>query len=355
MAEKTYQDNGEYEADPATYQDIQQAWNSKYNEIVAHEEAADLAEIAAEEGLPVPATQQQLTPATQQAQQDKQVAQTAIASAAKQIAQDEAQEAPARASVEELLEKARQEAAGLSEKRSLSAAEAELANARQELARLQAQIAQDPLGLLKGAGHDPLDLANRTYLSELGDQAPEDFKKKLEQSDLRQEFEAFKKAQEEREEAQRVEMQQRESQAVISQLDNELVQTVQNVPEQYEVVRRIAGNDPQYAYQALVEATTEYWKATGGKRFPTAQQALQIAEAGLARIERAVIGNKNTIAKTPAPESTQQPREQRLTKTLSDTETSERTSRREVEHDPTDFNYWAGKAVKAVLKKRVSK
>jgi hypothetical protein len=106
-----------------------------------------------------------------------------------------------------------------------------------------------------------------------------------------------------------------------------------------------------YAYEALVEATNQYYQASGGK-LPTAQQALQIAEAGLERLNRLFAQEQKTSdAETLATEGSQD-RKQSKSKTLSDSDTAERPSRRSAqEPDARDTNAWIRHGLRALERK----
>jgi hypothetical protein len=137
---------------------------------------------------------------------------------------------------------------------------------------------------------------------------------------------------------------------MISQLDNELVANVVNAPDATPLFKQAASRDQNYAYEALVEATNQYYQASGGK-LPTAQEALQIAEAGLERLSRLFVAQQqNSDAETQATEGAG--RKQAASKTLSDTDTAERPSRRSAQQpDAHDTDAW----IRSALRKTTTK
>ncbi len=352
MAERTYSDQGEYEASPEVFTEIQQAWNQKHQEIVAQEEAADIAEFQTQEAAPTPAPPVAKEP------------QTFEQAAAKILAKEEAPApaeappapAPAKESAAELLAKAREEAKRFEEARKYQQYEQEAKRYKEEKEQLLGRLAKKDPAVLRELGIDPIEYANSAYAEALGDQAPEDFKKKLDQTDVRSEIAALRQEIERRDREREEQAQLAQQQAYVQQYDQQLIAAVQNPPQQgYETFTRAAKKSPQVAYQALVDATTAYFKESGG-RFPSQEVAMQIAEAALGEIRAALLDEDTTIAKTPAKESKESElRKPQLTRTLSDTDTAERTSRREEIHDPMDFDYWAKQGVNEILRKRAQR
>jgi hypothetical protein len=259
-----------------------------------------------------------------------------------------AQAAPAPV-IEDLLAKARQEAEARAQQKQSRNFEQEIAQAKAEAEALKSRLARNPLEVIKEIGLNPIDLANYAYAEALGEDAPQEFRDKLNQTALERKVEDKLRELERREQEWQQAQQQRETQALIAQLDNELVASVHNVPESFSLMKQAAAQDQTYAYEALVEATNQYFQASGG-RLPTAQQAMQIAEAGLERLARLFKAQQKSDAPTQATEG-RETRKQSPTKTLSDTDTAEKPSRRAAQPEARDTDAW----IRGALRKTVEK
>lgn len=262
-------------------------------------------------------------------------------------AAEPAQAAPSPA-VEDLLAKARQEAEARSQQKQTRNFEQEIAQARAEAEALRGRLAKNPLAVIKELGLNPIDLANHAYAEALGEDAPQEFRDKLNQTALERKVEDKLRELDQREQQWQQAQQQRETQALISQLDNELVASVQNVPESFALMKQTAAQDQSYAYEALVEATNQYFQASNG-RLPTAQQAMQIAEAGLEKLARLFRSQQTSDADTQATEG-RETRKQSPTKTLSDTDTAEKPSRRAAQPEARDTDAWIRGALRKIEK-----
>lgn len=324
--------NGPHDkADDAVYDEIASVWDAKFQEAKAADEADAKAADAQEEAAPVETKADEAPPeaVTEQAQQPS-------------IIDD----------VDALLAKAREEAEARTRFKQERSFEEEVAKARAEAEALRSRLKQSPLEVIKELGLNPIDLANHAYAEALGDEAPPEFKQKLNQTSVERRVEEKLRELEQREQKWQQAQQQREVQAMIAQLDQELVATVHNAPDNHRLFKQAATRDQNYAYEALVEATNQYYQASGGK-LPTAQQALQIAEAGLERLNRlfAQEQQKSSDAETLATEG-KEDRKKSGSKSLSDSDTAERPSRRSSqEPDPRDTNAWIRAGLRALDRK----
>lgn len=317
--------NDAYSGDNETYGEIAAVWDAKFQEA---READEADAQAAQEGEP------------------------AVAEEAPEPAVEAAPpaESPTRVAADELLQRARQEAEERGRYRQERNFEQEIEAARREAESFKSRVRQSPLEVIKELGLNPIDLANMAYADALGDDAPEEFKSKLNQTSVERRVEDKLRELERREQEWQQAQQQREAQGMIAQLDNELVSTVLNAPDSYTLFKQAAINDQNYAYEALVEATNQYYQASGGK-LPTAQQALQIAEAGLERLNRIFSSKQNSDAETQATEG-DKGRKPPKTKSLSDTDTAEKPTRRsEQEPDARDTNAWIRAGLRAMEKR----
>ena len=325
--------NDPYKADDAAYDEIASVWDAKFQEAKAADDADALAAEAAEPALPPQEDDAADEDIGKPDNSPPALAQPDVVS-----------------DVDSLLAKAREEAEQRSRFKQERSFEQEIAQARAEAEALKTRFKQSPLEALKELGLNPIDIANHAYAEALGDDAPPEFKSKLNQTAAERKIEEKLRELEKRDQEWRQAQQQREVQAMISQLDNELVASVQNAPDNYSLFKQAASNDQNYAYEALVEATNQYYQASGGK-LPTAQQALQIAEAGLERLNRLFSGKQKTSdAPTQATEG--KDRKKSAGKSLSDTDTAERPSRRSSgEPDARDTNAWIRAGLRSIERK----
>lgn len=272
---------------------------------------------------------------------------TQSAALADEPEEDEVEDEP----YEDLLSQAKRAAAERSSQKEQSNYQSLLEQAKQEMQEFKDSLLKDPIGRLKELGYDPLDLANEAFERELGDDAPEDLKKKFSENNLERKIEArleeFEKRQKERE-AQEV---QRQIEASANQLDQEIVAQLQDVPEQYGTLAKAAKRDVQAAYQTVIDGIVEYANIT--EKLPTAQQALQIAEESLSRFARLISDEQETTPREEAPveEGT---RRQRNRPTLSDADTSERPNRRTDDEDPFDTEVAVKRAMRILDQRRRS-
>jgi hypothetical protein len=311
--------NDPYKADDSAFGEIAAVWDAKFQEAHAADEADATAALMAE--APIPAAEAPVE--TKEAPEPPK----------------EAPPADVVSDVDALLAKAREEAEARSRYKQERSFDQEIATARAEAEAFKSRLRQSPLEVIKELGLNPVDFANQAYAEALGDDAPPEFKSKLNQTAIERKVEAKLQELEKREQQWQQAQQQREVQAMISQLDNELVASVQNAPDNYSLFKQAAGRDQNYAYEALVEATNQYYQASGGK-LPTAQMALQIAEAGLERLNRLFSGQpKNSDAQTQATEG-KEDRKKSSSKSLSDTDTAEKPSRKAQEPDARDTDAW---------------
>jgi hypothetical protein len=320
--------NDPYKADDS-YEEVAAIWDAKFQEAKAADEADAVAADAVVEEAPVEEAEEP-APAPE-----------AVVQAQPDVVSD----------VDALLARAREEAAARSRYKQERSFEQEIAQAKAEAEALKSRIKQSPLEVIKELGLNPVDLANMAYAEALGDDAPPEFKSKLNQTSIERKVEEKLRELEQREQQWQQAQQQREVQAMISQLDNELVASVVNAPDTTPLFKQAASRDQNYAYEALVEATNQYYQASGGK-LPTAQEALQIAEAGLERLNRLFASQQNNSdAQTLATEG-KTDRKKSQTKSLSDTDTAERPSRRSSnEPDARDTNAWIRAGLRAIERK----
>jgi hypothetical protein len=321
--------NGPHDrADDAVYDEIANVWDTKFQEAKAADEVDAQAADAAEEVVAD-------APAEKLSKSDS------IEPVQPSIVDD----------VDALLARAREEAEARTRYKSERNFEQEITAARAEAEALKSRMRQSPLEVIKELGLNPIDLANFAYAEALGDEAPAEFKQKLNQTSVERRVEEKLRELEQREQKWQQAQQQREAQAMISQLDQELVASVHNAPDNYRLFKQAAGRDQSYAYEALVEATNQYYQASGGK-LPTAQVALQIAEAGLERLNRLFAQDKKSSdAETLATEG-KEDRKQSRSKSLSDSDTAERPSRRSSqEPDARDTNAWIRAGLRAIERK----
>ena len=323
--------NGPHDkADDAVYDEIASVWDAKFQEARTADEAdAQVAE-KAEEALPPAETKTEAAPAA---------------------VTEQPKPADIISDVDALLAKAREEAEARTRYKQERNFDQEIAQAKAEAESLKSRVKQSPLEVLKELGLNPVEIANLAYAEALGDEAPAEFKQKLNQTAVERRVEDKLRELEQREQKWQQAQQQREAQAMIAQLDQELVATVHNAPDNHRLFKQVANRDQNYAYEALVEATNQYYQASGGK-LPTAQVALQIAEAGLERLNRPFAQEqKDSDAETLATEG-KEDRKQSRSKSLSDADTAERPSRRSSqEPDARDTNAWIRAGLRAIERK----
>jgi hypothetical protein len=319
-------DAGPY-ADNSAFEEVAAIWDAKFQEAKTADEAdAAQAEQAETQEAPAPAAAEggEVVPEAAPAAQD---------------------------SVEDLLARARQEAETRTRVKQERNFEQEIANARAEAEGLKARLKQSPteaLKVIKELGLNPLDYANYAYAEALGDDAPKEFKDKLNQTALERKVEEqLQQIRREREEWQQAQ-QTSASQALVTQLDNELVGLVHNVPDTAPFLKKAAVQDKHFAYEALVEATKQLHEALGGQ-LPTSQQALQVAEAGMERLRRFFQDENSSDAKTLATGG-EMDRKPSNSKTLSDTDTAEKPSRRTQDPDPRDTDAWIRRGIRTIKK-----
>jgi hypothetical protein len=325
--------NGPHDkADDAVYDEIASVWDAKFQEAKV---ADDVEAKAADEIIGKP--DNSVEPAADEAPEA--------------VVTEQAQPPSIVDDVDALLARAREEAEARTRFKQERSFEQEIATARAEAEALKSRFKQSPLEVIKELGLNPIDLANHAYAEALGDEAPAEFKQKLNQTSMERRVEEKLRELDQREQKWQQAQQQREAQAMIAQLDQELVATVHNAPDNHRLFKQAANRDQNYAYEALVEATNQYYQASGGK-LPTAQVALQIAEAGLERLNRLFAQEqKNSDAETLATES-KEDRKKSGSKSLSDSDTAERPSRRSAqEPDARDTNAWIRHGLRAIERK----
>lgn len=218
---------------------------------------------------------------------------------------------------------AEREAALLARERALKEREAqppkEPEPAKPDPAETLAKLRKDPLAALKELGLDPAHIAALHYYGELGEDAPEELRAKIQQDSLRAKLEDIERQVAERgKEADSV-SQKAALAARVQIFDNELASFAQEVPESMPYLQKLAADNPADAYQALSMVAAQ---AIEKGHWPSTREVARHLEDSLKReIERfhPPVQSKTASEDTEAPE---QGTERKPTKTLSDADTT---------------------------------
>lgn len=184
---------------------------------------------------------------------------------------------------------------------------------------LRGKFAKDPIAALRELGVDDLsDLATQLWMNELGDDAPEEFKRKHEYSSVRAEIEALKSQLEaQRREAEQA-AQTAQIQAQLNAYAGQLATFVKAIPEDLAALKLQADSDPEQTYETLGNLVQSVFQSTG--ELPDLQQLAKEYDQSLrAEAERYF---KLFGTSQPAQEEPAQATKSEEPKTLSDADTS---------------------------------
>lgn len=205
--------------------------------------------------------------------------------------------------------------------------------------QLKALARRDPAKFFELVGADPLDTANSLYAHVLGEDAPEKLKQQKLLNELRREQEdEIRKLREEQQNI-RAEIQRAQETREVERLDQELADVAVNVPEQFDLVSRVAKNDAYAAYQAMAQFGTELRNKLG--RWPTSQQVLQYTEAEFARQARLFGLNKQQQSVADAPSKQDEGKIRQPTQSLGERDAIDRPNNPADFPDPEDSAAWA--------------
>ncbi len=145
------------------------------------------------------------------------------------------------------------------------------------LAALEEELRGDPLGVLERYGHDPILTANTAYSRELGDEAPEEFKKKAAEDALMRRLDRLEKQQSNREKEWAEQREKATWDAQCAQLDREIQSLITDVPEQHAALKTIASANPSRAYDDAAQVAAAVYSKLG--RLPSAKEVIDALES----------------------------------------------------------------------------